>query len=478
MNNIVSVVYEEDIEYPDKPYDPSFDYPEFRQFSNYKINISQKCNNVYRRVRDILYNLGMDQERYGTDSWNPFSSFVNDGDNIVIKPNLVTHQHPLGGAGFEAMVTHASLIRPIVDYILLTKRENITVTICDVPLQQACWEALIEENGLSCLVDFYKRNNVHVELLDLRKEISLTNSEGVIYKRVMKNGDPLGYTSVDLSTDSCFFEVFERSRRLEITDYPPNTVGKHHNKDVNEYYLSNTVLNSDLFINIPKLKTHRKAGITASLKNLIGINGDKSWIAHHTKGVDEYKEFKCWPYVKWYMSYYVKNFTPNWFVTLFFKLYRKILLGGTRPNKYGMLHGGKVMEGNWYGNDTLWRTIIDLNNIIFFADKKGRIRDSMQRKYISIIDGVVGMEKEGPMDGYPVKSRLLIGGTSPSAVDYVAAKIMGFDPLKIPQIHNSFNKKYAKYADFASEHIEVVGDVELTSKTHRFLPSKGWVDIL
>jgi len=28
----------------------------------------------------------------------------------------------------------------------------------------------------------------------------------------------------------------------------------------------------------------QKAGITVSLKNLVGINGDKNWLPHHTEG--------------------------------------------------------------------------------------------------------------------------------------------------------------------------------------------------
>ena len=52
----------------------------------------------------------------------------------------------------------------------------------------------------------------------------------------------------------------------------------------------------DLFVNLPKLKTHKKTGITCSLKNFVGINGDKNWLPHHTEGVpanggDEFPSF-------------------------------------------------------------------------------------------------------------------------------------------------------------------------------------------
>lgn len=79
--------------------------------------------------------------------------------------------------------------------------------------------------------------------------------------------------------------------KLEITNYGLGTVAKHHNDNKNEYLIAGTILNADVFINVPKLKTHKKAGVTLSMKNLIGINGDKSWIAHHRAGIDEYP---CW----------------------------------------------------------------------------------------------------------------------------------------------------------------------------------------
>ena len=52
----------------------------------------------------------------------------------------------------------------------------------------------------------------------------------------------------------------------------------------NEYLLSATVLSADLVVNLPKLKTHKKTGVSLALKNLVGINGDKNWLPHHCAG--------------------------------------------------------------------------------------------------------------------------------------------------------------------------------------------------
>jgi uncharacterized protein (DUF362 family) len=51
---------------------------------------------------------------------------------------------------------------------------------------------------------------------------------------------------------------------------------------------------------------------------------------------------------------------------------------------------------------------------------------------LTVIDGSMAMEGEGPSNGKLVKMNLIIAGTNPLATDMVAAAIMGFDPDEIP----------------------------------------------
>ena len=59
---------------------------------------------------------------------------------------------------------------------------------------------------------------------------------------------------------------------------------KYHLDGRHEYLLAGSAIGCDVLINLPKLKTHKKAGVTLSLKNLVGINTDKNWLPHHTEG--------------------------------------------------------------------------------------------------------------------------------------------------------------------------------------------------
>ncbi len=56
------------------------------------------------------------------------------------------------------------------------------------------------------------------------------------------------------------------------------------------------------------------------------------------------------------------------------------------------------------------------------------------RKTFAIVDGIVGMEGNGPIQGTPKKAGVLVMGTDNIAVDATCCRIMGIDPLKVEYI--------------------------------------------
>ena len=70
-----------------------------------------------------------------------------------------------------------------------------------------------------------------------------------------------------------------------------------------------------------------------------------------------------------------------------------------------------------------------------------------------VIDGFVGMEGKGPVQGTPVKMDTIIAGIDPVATDYTAARVMGFDPERIGQIRLAKERGLGDW-----EGVEVVGD--------------------
>jgi len=89
------------------------------------------------------------------------------------------------------------------------------------------------------------------------------------------------------------------------------------------------------------------------------------------------------------------------------------------------------------------KVVVDINTVL--------------RPAITVIDGFVGMEGNGPIDGTPVQMNLIIAGTDPVATDATAARVMGFNPYDIAHIRKAHEKGLGKSeAQIIGEKIETV----------------------
>jgi len=57
---------------------------------------------------------------------------------------------------------------------------------------------------------------------------------------------------------------------------------------------------------------------------------------------------------------------------------------------------------------------------------------------LTVIDGSMAMEGDGPTEGKLVKMNVIIAGTNSLATDMVAASVMGFEPLEVPTFASAF----------------------------------------
>jgi uncharacterized protein (DUF362 family) len=120
--------------------------------------------------------------------------------------------------------------------------------------------------------------------------------------------------------------------------------------------LPRSVIDADVVISMPKMKTHHWAGITLSLKNCFG----------------------CVP---------------------------------------GRIYGWPKNALHEVG---LEQSILDVAAAV--------------RPDLAIVDGIVGMEGNGPISGTPVSSGLLVFANDPVAADVVAARAMNIDPERVPYL--------------------------------------------
>jgi len=123
-----------------------------------------------------------------------------------------------------------------------------------------------------------------------------------------------------------------------------------------DLYLPNTVLGCDLLISLAKLKTHRWAGVTLSMKNLFGT-----------------------------------------------------VPGGVYGWPKNILHWAGIHE-----------CAADLHSVF--------------PKQFAIVDGIVGMEGDGPIQGVPKTRNVMVAGADSAAVDATCCRIMGIDPFRIDHL--------------------------------------------
>lgn len=408
---------------------------------------------------------------------------------VVLKPNWIQEGRPDNKDEWEALITHPALIALVAEIVLEQLSGRVRLSICDAPHTDANFEQIVSRGDLATRLRLVasKWRQAQVEILDLRKEVWVTKDSVVISRR--ENApDPSGYVKVDLGTESLFYRHSGEDRYYGA-DYDTEEVRHHHRGSRQEYLLAGTPMAADLFINLPKLKTHKKTGITCCLKNLVGINGDKNWLPHHTEGSrntggDEFQ----------------KQSLARWFESSIKKKGQKLALKvpGLGTWVYRKMRGAGISvlgdseevirNGNWWGNDTCWRMALDLNRALLHANRDGSWRGPGLRKpYLAIVDAITAGEGNGPLSADSVNCGLLIAGSDPAAVDAVCCRLMGFDPSRIPLVAHAFESHCWPIATAPMDEIlvldgrlgqEIPSAAVTTALGRAFIPHFGWRDHL
>jgi uncharacterized protein (DUF362 family) len=458
----VAIFRDPELAYPGvAPFGPGEVFPELRSLP-YAV-VAGPTNPVYAAVREGFRLLGLDRARVGSDAWNPLTGIARQGDRIVVKPNLVLHEVPTL-LGSQAVFTHASVLRPLIDYLLLATGGEADIVVADCPLQEADLGTILRASGLQAVLDFYKAMRAPIRFLDFRVDRIDLRDGGFIADRKRAEGDPRGNVTMRVDAESALEPITRGEDRFgsayqqgfAVANYDPARTAVHHAPGRHEYLIPRTVLDADLFVNVPKLKTHQKAGITVCQKNLIGINADKSYLPHYREGSadeggDEY------PHRHWLttLNRTVRKKMADGNVlawTVGSRLWRAAKATVLSPSILGrdasFVRNAQIGGGAWHGNDTIWRTILDVNRILFFGDAEGRLNDEPQRRYFTIVDGIVGGDRNGPILPRPRASGVLLFGDDPLAVDVVAARLMGFEWRLIPQLYEASRMDQHPYSAF------------------------------
>jgi uncharacterized protein (DUF362 family) len=239
-------------------------------------------------------------------------------------------------------------------------------------------------------VEFHRDRVINTHPAVIAAAIELCQREGA--KQVIVAEGPGHWRNVEyLVTASGLGEVLSRYGVPFVDlnhDTPVEVPNLGRCTKLEQLYLARTIVEAEVLISMPKLKTHHWAGVTLSLKNLFG----------------------------------------------------------TVP---GICYGWPKNELHWQGID---------NSIVDIA--LTRTPD------LAIVDGIIGMEGDGPLNGEARPVGALVMGTDLLAVDATCCRLMRFDPTKVGHLSLAYNRRLG----VIHERDIVVGGTPIAELAQPFVP--------
>lgn len=340
-----------------------------------------------------------------TEEWH---DVIEGKERIWIKPNLVGL--PRKGAHIDAVMTSPVVLESLI-YRIRMQNPSAEIIVGDAPSVDAPWDLIREHFDADYLEERY-----NIRFIDLRREICTNlkhygrHSKMTVRKEIYgKIYELKGKESAFYGTNPLLYRGVYSKRWHTIKNH---LWGKH------KYCVTKMLDWCDLFIQVPKLKTHHKVGMTCNMKGLVGMNADKDYLVHWRIGYpflggDEYPTTDKWyrkAYI--YLRHIINDVLPEkWLVKL--NDCSRTNLFNTNPIDCD--------RGAWQGNDTTWRMVRDLYTIVRKSGKPT----------LSLVDGLIAGEGNGPF--YPDKkiANILIAGDDFCRTDYACAAVLGFDHNKI-----------------------------------------------
>lgn len=436
---LASIVHRPGVRYPeaDEFFSPSEAYPEYRHG-----HLARKPNPVYAMVRETFAQAGLDAAHFGTAAWNPLGGFIPPGSKVFLLCNFVHHRRRTESAEDSlGKCTHGCVLRAVTDYVLIAlgprsplPAPGSRLTFGNAPLQSCDFERVLRETGAAAVRDFYASRGCPAAAKDLRLFVTERAISGRTRRTVVR--DQAEGMAVELDGQSLLQELCEKAGdagpEFRVVDYDPEFMRAWHDREKHRYLIHRDILDADVVLCVPKLKTHEKVGITCGLKGYVGIVGRKECLPHHrcgapANGGDEYPTRN--PMLSFFsrLSDWVYRRGPG-------RPFQGLVETGDHTLRRFLRKLGYVTSGAWPGNDTTWRMALDLARVAHYADRSGRMQDTIQRRNLTFVDGIVGGEGEGPLAPTAVASGCLVFSDDVALGDRLACRLMGFEPSLVPLV--------------------------------------------
>lgn len=393
----------------------------------------------------------------------PLGGVVRPGDRVLIKPNWVLHRN-VAGLGTDELITHPSLVIAATEAALAAGASRVIVG--DAPVQGCDFERLLAIGRLREWSEaLAAREPRFAGVRDFRRTVLARDGEPASVERDRVALDE--FVLYDLGRES-LLEPVSHGAQFRVTMYPQELMERTHAPGRHQYLVAREVIAADVVINLPKLKTHKKAGVTCALKNLIGINGNKEFLPHHRVGGSG-TGGDCYPGANPLKRLLESALDRRNSVTASSSAIRRWdVVARVLDRTVRRLGDHMEVEGSWSGNDTIWRTCLDLNRILLYGRLDATIAAEPQRRVVNLVDAIIVGHGNGPLSPEPSPFGLLLGSTSSAATDHVSALLLGYDPARIPITRHAFDAFTYPLVAGGTEQVSVVGDLG-TGDAHALL---------
>lgn len=411
------------------------------------VNIATLFKNDLERDLSVLEQIYHDHERLRVLIQELIHPSLNiqtvQGKKILLKPNWVRHN--ISVTDMLCLCTNENFIIACVKELLTLQPASILIG--DAPIQGCKWEKLLSKNFLSEIDKLSISYNIPIFIKDFRRVVFDPSANSLTIEK-----NPIeDYLIFDLGKESYLEPITHPTKNtFRVTQYDPDRFTESHKPGMHKYCITKELFNADIVISMPKVKTHQKAGITAALKNIVGLNGDKDFLPHHrvggTKmGGDSYpgkSVLRYWAELcydqgnrqrgKWQYKFWNRAGSLMWKLSFPSSLHRT--------------------GAAWFGNDTTWRMVMDLNQIIKYGTADGKLSKTLQRTMFSLCDGIIGGQSDGPLKPVPLNLGVVCFTNDSVFNDVCLATLMGMDSEKI-----SLLKAARKLSGFRESNLQING---------------------
>ena len=387
------------------------------------------------------------------------------GKKILLKPNWVLHNQKENDE--ICLRTNDNFLLAVIEVILDYKPAKII--IADAPIQGCDWDKMLSPGFFKRIEDLSVRYSIPLLIKDLRRVIFDPHENNPTKER-----NPISdYVIFDLAKESYLEPISSIKPNFRVTNYDPDRLKESHSIGKHKYCITKELFDADFVISVPKIKTHQKTGITGALKNIVGLNGDKDFLPHHRVGGIGFGG-DCYPgknifrrTAEYFLDCANKQLGKK--IYWFWKYLSKLVWKLSFPK------GVHNLEAGWYGNDTCWRMVMDLNKIAIFGKKDGTISQTPQRKLFSLCDGIIGGQGDGPLNPQPLPLGIICFTNNSSITDICMATLMDFDAQKIPLLKVAGQNTILEdiSLNLNGQPITIKDLTDLSIKT---IPSPGWID--